>query len=254
MFDDLNKNSTPTGGGQPPVLGDGAPSPFAPTFSNQSQGKVEDLFAETDKVVPGQGVVKPAVFQPKPPSPPGNGAIGMDDRAASSGGQTKKIILLAVIVLASIILIGGGIYAFTVFKNQAPVASVEEEKNTDEPAVAEDENSLAGDNGEVKDAPENNNQPTSDQSAVIGEDPAPAPIAQKVDTDGDGISDEEEESLGMNINNPDSDGDGLFDREEVKVYKTDPLQIDTDGDGYSDGEEVKNGFNPKGSGKLFEIK
>ena len=41
--------------------------------------------------------------------------------------------------------------------------------------------------------------------------------------------------------------------EEVKIYNTDPLNPDTDGDTYLDGEEVKGGYNPNGSGKLFEL-
>lgn len=41
----------------------------------------------------------------------------------------------------------------------------------------------------------------------------------------------------------DSDQDGLTDEEE-RVFGTDPLNADTDGDGYSDGAEVKSGYNP----------
>ncbi|MCX6794749.1 MAG: hypothetical protein NTY31_02055 [Candidatus Falkowbacteria bacterium] len=52
----------------------------------------------------------------------------------------------------------------------------------------------------------------------------------------------------------DSDGDGLSDEEETNKYKTDPFNPDTDGDGYKDGEEVKNGFNPNGPGKLITNK
>lgn len=44
----------------------------------------------------------------------------------------------------------------------------------------------------------------------------------------------------------DSDGDGLSDNEEI-LYGTDPQNSDTDGDGYSDGEEVKNGHDPLSS-------
>jgi hypothetical protein len=51
----------------------------------------------------------------------------------------------------------------------------------------------------------------------------------------------------------DTDQDGLTDREEIKVYGTEPLESDTDSDGYIDGEEVKGGFNPKGPGKLLDI-
>ena len=41
----------------------------------------------------------------------------------------------------------------------------------------------------------------------------------------------------------DSDRDGLSDDDELK-YGTDPKKRDTDGDGYSDGEEVANGHDP----------
>lgn len=41
----------------------------------------------------------------------------------------------------------------------------------------------------------------------------------------------------------DSDQDGLSDEEE-KIYGTDPQNSDTDGDGYSDGAEVKTGYDP----------
>jgi len=72
------------------------------------------------------------------------------------------------------------------------------------------------------------------------------PVAnQIIDTDGDGLTDEQEIVLGTNIQSTDSDNDGLFDFEEVKIYKTDPLNADTDADGYKDGEEVRAGYNPK---------
>jgi outer membrane protein OmpA-like peptidoglycan-associated protein len=59
-----------------------------------------------------------------------------------------------------------------------------------------------------------------------------------LDSDGDGLTDEEELLLGTDPFNPDTDGDGLTDGEEVKVYKTDPLNPDTDYDGLTDGDEV----------------
>lgn len=48
------------------------------------------------------------------------------------------------------------------------------------------------------------------------------------DTDGDGLPDKLEETLGTDINNP-----------------------DTDGDGHSDGEEVRLGYNPLGAGRVM---
>ena len=41
----------------------------------------------------------------------------------------------------------------------------------------------------------------------------------------------------------DTDGDGLSDEDE-KIYKTDPLSIDTDGDNYTDYEEIYGSWNP----------
>jgi hypothetical protein len=42
----------------------------------------------------------------------------------------------------------------------------------------------------------------------------------------------------------DSDGDGLSDEDEVNLYHTNPNNPDTDGDGMPDGWEVNQGFNP----------
>jgi hypothetical protein len=84
---------------------------------------------------------------------------------------------------------------------------------------------------------------------VIIESPS-LPLKGLTDTDGDGLSDEDEEELGTDPLRADTDNDGLTDEEEVVTYRTDPLRVDTDGDGFSDGVEVENGFNPNGPGRL----
>ena len=66
-----------------------------------------------------------------------------------------------------------------------------------------------------------------------------------VDSDGDGLSDEEELTLKTNPNIIDTDNDGLSDYEEVYIYSTDPLNPDTDGDTYLDGTEVESGYDPR---------
>ncbi|MHC4609753.1 MAG: hypothetical protein ACYS7M_05345, partial [Planctomycetota bacterium] len=57
------------------------------------------------------------------------------------------------------------------------------------------------------------------------------------DSDGDGLTDEEEGFFGTDPDDPDSDGDGLVDGIEAALG-TDPLERDTDGDELSDFEEV----------------
>ena len=92
---------------------------------------------------------------------------------------------------------------------------------------------------------------TGSVPSVAGPSATTAPAA--VDSDNDGLTDDEEAAQGTDSQNADSDADGLLDGEEVKTYGTDPLNQDTDGDSYLDGQEVKNGYNPKGVGKLFSV-
>jgi len=68
------------------------------------------------------------------------------------------------------------------------------------------------------------------------------------DTDDDGLDDYEEVFLEgdgfiTDPNDPDTDGDELNDYDEW-TYGTDPTNPDTDGDGYPDGLEVANGWDP----------
>lgn len=70
---------------------------------------------------------------------------------------------------------------------------------------------------------------------------AEAPPA--LDTDGDGLSDIDEGTLGSNPNVRDTDGDGLDDGDELTLG-IDPTKRDTDGDYCSDGEEIQSGTDP----------
>ncbi len=70
------------------------------------------------------------------------------------------------------------------------------------------------------------------------------------DTDGDGLTDSEEQARGTDRRQADTDADGLSDFEEVKKWGTEPLKPDTDSDTYSDGDEVEAGFDPLSLGKL----
>lgn len=77
-------------------------------------------------------------------------------------------------------------------------------------------------------------------------------FGEPIDSDGDSLDDPREKELGTDPQNWDTDHDGLSDSDEVTIWKTDPQNPDTDGDTYKDGDEVKNGYNPAGSGKIFE--
>ncbi|PLX25308.1 hypothetical protein C0580_02820 [Candidatus Parcubacteria bacterium] len=74
-----------------------------------------------------------------------------------------------------------------------------------------------------------------------------------LDADADGLTDEEEQKLGTDPDNPDTDYDGLGDYQEVNVYKTDPTDRDSDHDDIEDGIEVMLGRNPKGTGILSDL-
>jgi hypothetical protein len=63
------------------------------------------------------------------------------------------------------------------------------------------------------------------------------------DSDGDGISDQDEIALGTNPESPDSDGDGISDNQE-RAEGTDPTNEDSDGDGISDADEKALGLDP----------
>lgn len=167
--------------------------------------------------------------------------------------QKRFIILLLGIVLLLIIIIFGVQFATRFLTPSAPFAApiipsptLTEPPET--PAPVSPEQFLPV----PQEAPSVTTAPTQ-ESAISQPLETPPQAPQDGDTDGDGLTDAEEQAMGTDQTNPDTDGDGLSDREEFRVFGTDPLNPDTDGDGYLDGEEIKNGYNPKGEGKLFTI-
>jgi OOP family OmpA-OmpF porin len=59
-----------------------------------------------------------------------------------------------------------------------------------------------------------------------------------IDSDQDGLTDDEETEYGTDPFDPDTDHDGLTDFDELRTYHTDPLNPDSDYDGLKDGPEV----------------
>ena len=78
----------------------------------------------------------------------------------------------------------------------------------------------------------------SDEDEEDGED-----AVEQVDSDGDGLFDDEEQSLGTDPSSVDTDGDGIEDGDEVDGG-TDPTNVDTDGDTYWDSWELTEGTDP----------
>lgn len=78
---------------------------------------------------------------------------------------------------------------------------------------------------------------TDEDEIAAGTDP------DKADTDGDGLSDSAEVTAGTDALVADTDGDTLADGAEAGAG-ADPLVADTDGDGYLDGWEVSAGTDP----------
>lgn len=240
MFDDIKNSVPPRRDGENSLKTVGPVAPKPPT------GRVEDIFSEAEKAA----APAPAFSRPvgeEPPKPPAFQPIASVSAAKeeTGGGQKdnlKKILILGSAVLGVVIILGGAWYGYAKFfkgsgsNNPSPVITEEEGEALEKTPKEEQE----------EDAPV---APLEELKAT--DKPV---VAQPADIDQDGLTDDEERQLGINQNKVDTDDDGLFDREEVKVYKTDPLNPDTDGDGYLDGDEVKNNYNPKGAGKLFEIK
>jgi hypothetical protein len=203
---------------------------------NQKNNKVEDIFSGTEMPA------KPDILKPKESF--SVSAIKPDpDQIASTDKKQgmKKILFLAILIIAVILIIFG---VFWILKkidsslNEAPPVNQNQEVAVDE--TNQEENRILP-------------LPAEEDITPNANLFFPSEELMSLDSDQDGLSDEEESAIGTSSNNIDTDNDGLFDREEVRVYKTNPLVSDTDGDGYSDGDEVKNGYNPAGAGKLYEI-
>ncbi|MBI3495479.1 hypothetical protein HY065_02540 [Candidatus Berkelbacteria bacterium] len=64
-------------------------------------------------------------------------------------------------------------------------------------------------------------------------------VPSVLDSDHDGLSDDEERALGTDPHNPDTDGDGLSDGQEVKIFHTDPKNAHSKDPKFTDLQWVK---------------
>jgi len=231
---------------------------------------VDDIFAETEQapVAPTPTLASTPSSIPTTPQNPGIETSQIGLSAAESGGLVdsgeprrggSKLfkIVLALIVVAILGL--GGYVVYTKFF-QEPITSspvINQNNNTPIPSVPNNSAYVPGTilTTTTPDVSPINpleiiEEPTAGEINSSSTGTTTAVITPPLDTDSDGLTDDEETSVGTNINLVDTDKDGLSDYEEVRIYLTNPLNADSDGDGYLDGAEVNSGYNPNGTGKL----
>jgi len=245
--------------------------------NNSSNQAVDDIFAETDKTTGNNSSFDQSGIVTR--------KVGLSSGELSSNLESeekeetknKKGFLITVVIMGVIVVGLLAFLAYNKFINPKNLIAQPSVQPTSSDSSAENYLATTSDDNFV------------DYSALVdGENPDSllgndllnpeevftTPVTSgAIDSDGDGLSDEQELIYGTNINlidsdndgltdyeeimiygtdplNPDTDGDGLTDYEEVMIYGTDPLNPDTDGDGYLDGEEVRSGYNPLGEGLL----
>lgn len=276
MFDNLepNQNNSPISQVPP-----GPANPLRPSASPSfpPSAKAEDIFA---------GVKEVAAPSSKNGSP---APLTVANRPSSGGGLMLKLLIIIIIVL--ILAIAGLVIAsqYFGFTGLSQFLPKKEEVNVPAPA-AENKKEVAPTPAKVETSkkeevpPKDNGAPAGLPDENLGNvSTSSVPKNDEVkseelnDADGDGLTDAKEKTLGTNLNKPDTDGDGLTDGEEVNALKISPLKVDTDNDELSDfaetktyftnpnnpdtdadtfldGKEVQGGYNPKGPGKLSEVK
>ena len=271
MFDDQPVGAPPAAAGQPPAnLPIGEPEDIFDSGESADPAAVPE---SDDTVSPvssalGAGVLTPKTAPPLPPprplaSPPPppldlgsrppvppRGSLGAPPAVPPASSETVpdamggyamkrpsfiKELLIAIVVIAGVVLLAGAVW--TVYRRlrgsparPSPLPSLTAAPEPVAPDTTVPAPATTSGRGSV------------DEKVLFGD---------SIDSDNDGLTDEEERRLGTDPHNWDTDGDGLSDGDEAHIWHTNPLNPDTDGDGYPDGVEVKNGFNPNGPGKIF---
>lgn len=199
----------------------------------------------TQAVDPFEGVDAPAMQTP----PAAEAALEANTPAR---GRGKKILLVvALVVGGAIVIIVGALVALNLSSRSVKRAVDERAATPPSTETAEPVPSVTPNrDSDAATVPIVSPTPSPD---ALPSTPVSAQPTVPLDSDGDGLSDADEAGIGTSARKPDTDNDGLFDREEVETYRTNPLNPDSDSDGYLDGEEVSNGYDPNGSGKLFDV-
>lgn len=227
-------------------------------FLFDDKNEPADIFSDIPSEKPVQRMPE-QLGSPAAPSTTGTTSplpVGESGVIMESAPFGKKWVLIGVL---AVLVLGGGGWFFFLRKPAAPkteekpaevTVPTPEPEPTPEPVPAEiTEPTPEPPVSETTDA----EPATATEPVPSPEPPAPPAPPPVVDTDGDGLFDDEEGRLGTDINLADTDADGLTDREEVRTWATDPKNPDTDGDNFKDGQEVKGGYNPNGPGKIQQL-
>lgn len=253
LKDDASGANNPNNGSNPQPNGQVPPR----------QPDVDDIFADTDTTPTQSG----SPFDSKSEivtkhvglgASSNSSSLNDDDDNEKKGGKAFKIIVIVMIVVI-VGLLGFLVYSKFIKSDDTPVVTDNNDitNEVDEgDIVDEDENALDDEFDDYTPlAPGEEEEDAFVDDEMIDEDvieDEDEVSTIPVDSDGDGLTDDEELLYGTNPLLVDTDGDGLSDYEEIVIYKTNPLNPDTDGDGFTDGEEVNNGYNPNGPGLLTD--
>jgi len=227
MFEEKNTSSQPSVG---PKTTQVNPPPNLPG------AEPEDILADLDPVKPiGQ---RPAAVTAPLSSMAAVPPLPRAEMTEPVISRFKKVIVLTLIIL----VVGAGAlvagwYGYNYFFVNKTVNLVNESILTNQASNVSPTDNNAG-------------VQVDNQVNLNGDLPVENPLPA-VDSDADGLNDQEERLYGTDLLKVDTDNDGLTDYQEVKVFKTDPNNPDTDGDSYQDGQEVQSGYDPKGTGKLL---
>jgi len=190
----------------------------------------EDIFASAEPETRAPGAVQPSL--PDQATKPVVSGLP-EDEAVETSGPSRTLVIVGILVAVGILVL------------IAVLAGIWLSRRTPATTPTNQQNPLT--NGFTQPLPAT----TSPEPIPVV--PEPVPVVP-VDTDSDGLTDEEEASLRTNPSLADSDEDGLSDTEEVRVWNTDPLDADTDNDGFNDGTEVRAGYDPNlAGGRLLDI-
>ena len=234
--------------------------------NNNQQSGAEDMFAEIDGGSPephlSSGPVNmgnPAFTQQSQTAPakhPQTNQSNFTEKKEYKQKNDVKYLIIGIISLLVVLIVAWIVYQQILkpkyLQNKAVLNMEVPADNYDNQDVNGTVENNNDNSGNVNNANVNNDITETATPAIITTSANPDEAG--LDTDSDGLPDAEEKVLGTNINLADTDGDGLSDKEEVKIWKTNPLEPDTDGDGYPDGKEVEGKYNPNGPGKLYEVK